>query len=734
MANFNFLINKVDKMTVAADYSEINIDSTATSVNIPITWDYGNDLLNLFIVQQNLVSGITQNSAQGGFTFTKTQDGTTLTVEQFTSFAGDETRYTVSRNIPQTQDYSLTPQTQIDAEALEQQLDDNVRMVQDLSEEFAEHAITSIEPFEYPSKIVRANLSPKFDENGDLELSANITDTLPVVDTIALVKDPIDNTKQVRIDAEGVPTGTTAVITVTEDVDLNDLKNFNYVVGKPGSNANFTTIQAAVTAAEDAGIPAAILILPGQYTENVTIDKNGISLHGLSSWSNMTEIVGTVLIGETEAADVSLGELCITGSLVIAGTFETQVWVENVAIENTGNPAILLTNSNSASVLIGHKLRATVTDDTAPALNRASGSMGIDLDDSQFRRNGENGSNLVAIQMLSSGNVVLLRNTRVGGFINLSGSSVSFTISGASSQVVTTGTQACFKLTGFTGFCFALGINPAVGGGGVIVDPNPSPLFIFVDLMSDPGTLINDSIGSKLNIDGIKTINSGAGNLFLANDGIYKTPAGVGGDITQQVFTSSGTYTLPTSPAPASIKVICVAGGGAGGGCTTIDRAGSGGGGAGTSVLIIDAGSVGVTETITIGAGGAGDTGSGDNGGSSSFGAHCSATGGNGGTNNAGSGTGSSGGSGGAGTGGDYNRSGSAGGRGVADAASSFAGSGGSSQWGSGAGSFVTLAADLAGSDGSGFGAGGSGSAMSISGSEAGGSGTDGIIIVEEYY
>jgi len=52
--------------------------------------------------------------------------------------------------------------------------------------------------------------------------------SLPVDDTTALVQDPVDNTKQVRIDAGGVTTSTTRTITMPDaDVDLGALTSSN---------------------------------------------------------------------------------------------------------------------------------------------------------------------------------------------------------------------------------------------------------------------------------------------------------------------------------------------------------------------------------------------------------------------------------------------------------------------------------------------------------------------------
>ena len=61
-------------MTVAADYNEIPAESSAISLAIPITWEYGNDAGNLYITQEDLTTGDVNNSGDGSFTFTNTMD------------------------------------------------------------------------------------------------------------------------------------------------------------------------------------------------------------------------------------------------------------------------------------------------------------------------------------------------------------------------------------------------------------------------------------------------------------------------------------------------------------------------------------------------------------------------------------------------------------------------------------------------------------------------------------
>jgi len=180
-------------MTVAENYQEETGQSSGTSINIPVAWDYDKDVANLYIVQQDLTTGNLNNSTDGSFTFSIDDPGTTVSINQSSFFTGNLTEYTVSRNQPRTQDYDPTESEALDAPALEETLDDTVKTVQDLGEDFEKHGIVSQDVFEIDTAIKRANKFLSFDENGDIEL---VSSAPGIGDMLSSIYDPAGVSEQ----------------------------------------------------------------------------------------------------------------------------------------------------------------------------------------------------------------------------------------------------------------------------------------------------------------------------------------------------------------------------------------------------------------------------------------------------------------------------------------------------------------------------------------------------------
>lgn len=193
-----------------------------------------------------------------------------------------------------------------------------------------------------------------------------------------------------------------------------------------------------------------------------------------------------------------------------------------------------------------------------------------------------------------------------------------------------------------------------------------------------------------------------------------------------RTYLTAGSPATWTKPAGLKYVIVEVQGGGGGGDSVGSTEAGGGGGGGGYSRKLIAAASLGATETVTTGGGGAAE----GNGGTSSFGSHCSATGGTGATSRDGGAAGS-------GSGGDIDITGGDGSSAAGvNSPASTGGTGGSSFFGGGgAGGQSTGSAGASGQGGNVYGGGGGGEAGgSSTASGTGGAGAAGIVIVTEYY
>lgn len=159
--------------------------------------------------------------------------------------------------------------------------------------------------------------------------------------------------------------------------------------------------------------------------------------------------------------------------------------------------------------------------------------------------------------------------------------------------------------------------------------------FAFAVRNSGTGTITIDP-NSTEQIDGATTVTlpAGASCLVVCTGSAWRTVARTGSSVVdQQVFNTSGTWVKPQA---GSIALIECWGGGGGGGATYQNSppSGWGGGGGEYTRRFMRLADLGATETVTVGAGGTGRTGSngpGTAGGTSSFGAHLTAYGGAGG-------------------------------------------------------------------------------------------------------
>lgn len=196
-----------------------------------------------------------------------------------------------------------------------------------------------------------------------------------------------------------------------------------------------------------------------------------------------------------------------------------------------------------------------------------------------------------------------------------------------------------------------------------------------------------------------------------------------------RTYTSNATWTKP--PNLKYIIVEMVGGGGGGGGC--YNYGGGAGAAAGYCKKIIAASSLNSTESVVIGLGGSGGSpqNPGADGGTSSFGSHCSATGGKGGGAQNTIINATNGSIGGIGINGDINFAGTNSGGATGSGQPVYCGA--SSVFGGGA---TTIAVTTPGNgfSATGYGSGGSGGNGYSIINQGGGNGSGGIIIITEHY
>jgi hypothetical protein len=202
-----------------------------------------------------------------------------------------------------------------------------------------------------------------------------------------------------------------------------------------------------------------------------------------------------------------------------------------------------------------------------------------------------------------------------------------------------------------------------------------------------------------------------------------------------QTFTGSGTYT-PSAGMSYCVMEVWGGGGGGGGVTSTAGNSAGGGGAGGYSKKIVSAATVGLSQSVTIGAGGtagANTGGTGGTGGTTGVGSILQATGGTGGAGDTtGGGTCALGGDGGVGSSGNINATGAYGFNSDFNASTQQSGGGGNSSLGGG-GRGKPYTANAAGANAAAnSGSGGSGAAANGS-ANVGGTGGSGYCVITEY-
>lgn len=272
----------------------------------------------------------------------------------------------------------------------------------------------------------------------------------------------------------------------------------------------------------------------------------------------------------------------------------------------------------------------------------------------------------------------------------------------------------------------AAGVSSLTAGSGVSVSASTGAVTVantgVTSAVAGTGIGVSGATGAvTFTNSGVTSIVAGSGITVSGATGAVTVSASAGG-INSQVFTSSGTFTIPSGV--TKLKMTIVGGGGNGRGGTDVSNGGGGGGGAAIKYL------TGITpgNTLTVTVGAAAGTSSVASGTQSIT--TVSATGGSTPTVTQTAGVG------GVGSNGDLNIKGAGGGPGITISQGSggctyaigLSGEGGSSILGGGA---ANRTGDGAGSAGGNYGGGGSGTVSTAGTSYSGGAGAAGVVLIE---
>lgn len=143
-------------------------------------------------------------------------------------------------------------------------------------------------------------------------------------------------------------------ISIASTAAATDLHVARYIVASStaGTGANFTTIAAAIAAAQGSGINSTIFIQPGTYTENLTLPA-GINLCAFEcdAFTPNVTIIGTIT--KTTAGSSSISGIRLqTNSaalLAVTGSAASIVNLNNCYLNCTNNTGITFSSSDSGS-------------------------------------------------------------------------------------------------------------------------------------------------------------------------------------------------------------------------------------------------------------------------------------------------------------------------------------------------------------------------------------------------
>lgn len=184
-------------------------------------------------------------------------------------------------------------------------------------------------------------------------------------DTLTIGMDSTDNAM------EFVDAVLTSGVLLSALVGLRNVTGV-FIVGRAGDGAPYTAIQDAVDAVDDASsatAPSLVLVLPGAYTENVTIQKDGVYLVGLGGVTLTNSGASDTV--EISAAITTTPQNVLLRGLTIVNSTAAQTCVRVIGADTFASMTITV---NAAPLATGDTITIAGTALTGTAGVRTSGS------------------------------------------------------------------------------------------------------------------------------------------------------------------------------------------------------------------------------------------------------------------------------------------------------------------------------------------------------------------------